>query len=164
MDFIQPVIQALYDAPIPTSIRESEWTFPVIQTFHILGILLFYGAIALVDLRIIGIALKERPAREVASALLPIAWIGFAVMAISGGLLFAAQAARIYTNIFLLAKFGLIALAGVNLVAFHLVAGRAIAAWGVEGGQAPTYARISAALSFLLWTGVIVTGRFIAYF
>ena len=54
MDFIQPVIQALYDAPIPTSIRESEWTFPVIQTFHILGILLFYGAIALVDLRIIG--------------------------------------------------------------------------------------------------------------
>ncbi len=164
MDFIQPVIQVIYDSPIPTSIRESEWTFPVIQTFHILGILLFYGAIALVDLRIVGVLLKERPAREVADGLLPIAWVGFAVMAISGGLLFAAQAAKIYTNMFLLAKFALILLAGLNLVVFHRFAGRAIATWGGEGGTAPNYARISAGLSFLLWTAVIVTGRFIAYF
>lgn len=164
MDFIQPVIQVIYDSPIPTSIRESEWTFPVIQTFHIVGILLFYGAIALVDLRIVGFVLKQRPVREVADGLLPIAWIGFAVMAFSGGLLFAAQAARIYTNAFLLAKFGLILLAGLNLIVFHLFAGRAIATWGGEGGVAPGYARISAGLSFLLWTGVIVTGRFIAYF
>jgi hypothetical protein len=93
MDFIQPVIQVIYDSPIPTSIRESEWTFPIIQTFHILGILLFYGAIGLVDLRIVGVVLKERPARDVADGLLPIAWVGFVVMAVSGGLLFAAQAA-----------------------------------------------------------------------
>lgn len=164
MDFIQPVIQVIYDSPIPTSIRESEWTFPIIQTFHILGILLFYGAIGLVDLRIVGVVLKERPARDVADGLLPIAWVGFVVMAVSGGLLFAAQAAKIYTNLFLLTKFGLILLAGLNLVVFHRFAGRAIAIWGGEGGTTPAYARASAGLSFLLWTGVIVTGRFIAYF
>lgn len=164
MDVIQPVIQVIYDSPIPTSIRESEWTFPIIQTFHILGILLFYGAIALVDLRIVGIVLKGRSAREVADALLPIAWAGFVVMAVSGGLLFAAQAARIYTNAFLLAKFGLIVLAGLNLFVFHRFAGRAIATWGMEGGATPNQARLSAGLSFLLWTAVIVTGRFIAYF
>lgn len=164
MDFIQPVIQVIYDSPIPTAIRESEWTFPIIQTFHILGILLFYGAIGLVDLRIVGIVLKERPAREVADGLLPIAWVGFAVMAVSGGLLFAAQAAKIYTNLFLLAKFGLILLAGLNLLAFHRFAGREIAVWGGPADMAPTHARVSAGLSLLLWTGVIVTGRFIAYF
>ena len=164
MDFIQPVIQVIYDSPLPTSIRESEWTFPVIQTFHILGILLFYGTIALVDLRIVGVVLKARPAREIADSLLPVAWIGFAVMAISGGLLFAAQAAKIYTNVFLLAKFALIGLAGLNLIVFHRFAGRAIATWGGEGGVAPGHARVSAGLSFLLWTAVIVTGRFIAYF
>lgn len=164
MDAVHPFIQALYDAPFSTSIRESEWTFPVIQTFHILGILLFYGAIALVDLRIVGLVLRDRSAREVAGALLPLAWVGFAVMAISGGLLFAAQAARIYSNVFLLAKFGLILLAGLNLVAFHLLAGRSIATWGGEGGAAPAAARASAAISLLLWTAVVVTGRFIAYF
>lgn len=164
MDFIQPFIQALYDAPVSTSIRESEWTFPIIQTFHIIGILLFYGAIVLVDLRIVGGVLKDRPARDVAAALLPLAWVGFVVMAISGGLLFVAQSARIYTNVFLLAKFGLILLAGLNLIAFHLFAGRAIATWGAEGGVAPFGARSSAIASLILWTGVIVTGRFIAYF
>jgi hypothetical protein len=164
MDLVQAIIQGLYDAPISTSIRESEWTFPVIQTFHILGILIFYGAISLVDLRFVGIVLKQRPAREVAAALLPVAWVGFAIMLVSGGLLFAAQAAKIYSNAFLLAKFGLIVLAGFNLVAFHFFAGRQLAAWGAEGGVTPTGARLSAGLSFLLWTGVIVTGRFIAYF
>jgi hypothetical protein len=47
---------------------------------------------------------------------------------------------------------------------FHRFAGRAIAIWGGEGGTTPAHARVSAGLSFLLWTGVIVTGRFIAYF
>src|SRR5690606_23075182 len=41
MHVIQPVIQVISASPIPTSIRESEWTFPIIQTFLILGILLF---------------------------------------------------------------------------------------------------------------------------
>lgn len=164
MGLVEPLIQALYEAPFSTSIRESEWTFPVIQTFHVLGILLFYGGISLVDLRIAGFVLKERPASSVAKALLPVAWVGFGVMAISGGLLFAAQAARIYTNAFLLAKFGLIVLAGLNLLFFHRIAGRAIATWGEDVSATPVSARTSALLSFLLWTGVIVTGRFIAYF
>jgi hypothetical protein len=164
MDAIQPAIQALYDAPFSTAIRESEWTFPVIQTFHILGILLFYGAIVLVDLRIAGLLLRLRPAEQVANSLLPVAWIGFAVMAISGVLLFSAQAAKIYTNAFLLAKFALIALAGLNIALFHFLPGRSIAAWGAQGGAALAIARGSAIASLILWTGVVIAGRFIAYF
>lgn len=162
MDLVEAAIHALYEAPFSTSIRESEWTFPIIQTFHILGILLFYGGIALVDLRILGLALKQRTADEVSKALLPLTWIGFAVMAASGGLLFAAQAEKIYRNAFLLWKFALIALAGVNLAVFHVTSGRAIAGWGDDG--IPVAAKAAAALSFGLWTAVIVAGRFIAYF
>ena len=164
MDLVQPIIHAIYEAPFSTSIRESEWTFPIIQTFHILGIFLFYGAIALVDLRILGVALREKSADAVANALLPMSWVGFAVMAISGGLLFAAQADKIYTNAFLIAKFALIIFAGINLVAFHATSGRSIAVWGGEGGLAPLSARAGAAASFLLWTAVVIAGRFIAYF
>lgn len=164
MDFVQPVIHALYEAPFSTSIRESEWTFPIVQTFHILGILLFYGAIALVDLRILGVVLRERGANGISQALLPITWVGFAIMVVSGGVLFAAQAEKIYQNVYLLAKFGLIALAGVNLIVFHATGGRAIAVWGEPGAVAPASARISAAASLILWTAVIVAGRFIAYF
>lgn len=164
MDAVHPLIHALYETPLATSIRESEWTFPVIQTFHILGILLFYGGIALVDLRILGFVLRARTAYDVANALLPLAWTGFVAMAISGGLLFVAQAEKIYTNVFLLAKFALIALAGLNLIAFHLASRKTIAVWGGEGAVAPVHAKGLAALSFALWTGVVIAGRFIAYF
>jgi hypothetical protein len=164
MDAVHSLIHTLYETPLATSLRESEWTFPVIQTFHILGILLFYGGVALVDLRVLGVVLRQRPANEVARALLPPAWVGFIVMAASGGLLFAAQAEKIYTNIFLLAKFALIGLAGMNLVAFHLTSGKAIAVCGGDGAAAPPSAKAMAAMSFLLWTGVVIAGRFIAYF
>lgn len=163
MDAVYPIIHAIYEAPFSTSIRESEWTFPIIQTFHILGVLIFFGAMVLVDLRIVGAVLRDRSADVVAKALLPLAWVGFAVTALSGAILFAAQAEKIYTNAFLLTKFGLIALAGLNLVAFHIFHGRSIAGWDAESA-APTLARVSAAASLTLWVGVIVAGRFIAYF
>jgi hypothetical protein len=158
MDAIYPAIHALYETPLATSIRESEWTFPVLQTFHIIG------AIALVDLRIAGLAFRSLTAGDAAKALLPLAWGAFVVTAISGGFLFAAQAEKIYTNIFLLTKFALIALAGLNLILFHAGRGRAIATWGADGGSAPASVRAGALASLLLWTGVVVCGRFIAYF
>lgn len=160
---VEAFVRALYDAPFSVALRESIWTFPIVQTLHVLGILAFYGAIVLVDLRLLGVLLNQRSAKQVSDALLPLAWAGFAIMAASGGLLFAAQSVKIYTNVMMVAKLGLIALAGVNLAFFTLVAGRRIAEWGVEGGITPALARASAALSLLLWTAVVVTGRFIAY-
>ena len=157
-------IHALYDAPFASALRESEWTFPVVQTVHILGLLLFYGSIALVDLRILGVALKGKPARDVAGALLPIAWIDFAFMVASGSLLFAAQAEKIYSNVFLLSKFALMVLAGVNLVVFNTAGGRQIALWGAGEASAPSALKVSAAVSFALWSAVVIAGRFIAYF
>lgn len=160
---IESFVRALYDAPFSAALRESIWTFPIVQTFHVIGILAFYGAIVIVDLRLLGVVLKERPAKVVADALLPLSWSGFAIMAVSGGLLFAAQSIKIYTNPMMIAKLGLIGFAGLNLAFFTLVAGRRIAEWGVEGGTTPSLARISAAGSLLLWTAVVITGRFIAY-
>lgn len=164
MEAIYPIIHAIYEAPLSTSIRESEWTFPIIQTFHIVGVLIFFGAMVLVDLRIIGIVLREKPANDVAKAILPLAWIGFAITAASGLVLFAAQAEKIYTNAFLITKFVLIAIAGLNLIAFHALQGRSIAEWGSGDTAAPALARGSAAASLVLWIAVVIAGRFIAYF
>jgi hypothetical protein len=84
-------------------------------------------------------------------------------MALSGGLLFAAQSAKIYGNVFLRVKALLLVLAIANVVLFHSTTYRNVRAWG--GSVAPpASARAFALLSLMLWTGVIVTGRFIAYF
>lgn len=155
-------IAAINDGPLATYVRESEITFPVLQTFHALGIMLMVGTILIVDLRILGVVLKDRPAADVGATLLPLTWAGFAVMLISGGVLLTAQSGQLYDNGFLRTKLVLLVLAGVNVAIFHATAYRGIAAWA--GGPAPGSAKAAAAGSLLLWAAVIVTGRYIAYY
>jgi hypothetical protein len=160
---LREVIQHLYDSPIATAIRESDNLFPILQTFHIVGTIALAGAIALVDLRLLNVILRREAPAQVAQSLLPVTWIGFGIMLASGGLLFVAQSARIYENVFLRVKAVLLVLALVNVVLFHSTTYRQIRQWG-GGVLPPVSARLFAVLSLVLWTGVIVTGRFIAYF
>jgi hypothetical protein len=155
------LVQQLYDSPLATAIRESDNLFPILQTFHILGTIALAGAIAIVDLRLLNLAFRREAPAAVAESLLPITWVGFAIMAVSGGLLFAAQSAKIYENAFLRAKLLLLALAIANVVLFHSTTFRHVRSWD---GDTPPSARVFALVSLLLWTAVIVTGRFIAYF
>ncbi len=157
------LIQQVYESPLATAIRESDNLFPILQTFHILGTIALAGAIAIVDLRLLNVAFRREAPAAVAESLLPVTWIGFAIMAISGSLLFVAQSAKIYENVFLRAKLLLLLLAIANVILFHSTTYRDIRAWGGDVSP-PASARVFALLSLLLWTGVIVTGRFIAYF
>lgn len=157
------LIQHLYDSPIATAIRESNNLFPVLQTFHIVGTILLAGAIAIVDLTLLRVLFRGTPPETLSRSLLPITWLGFAVMLISGGLLFVAQSARIYTNFFMQLKLGLLAIALLNVALFHATTFRNAARWS-NASEAPASARAFAAISLVSWTAVIVTGRFIAYF
>jgi hypothetical protein len=147
-----------------TAMRESEVIFPVVQTFHIMGLGLIVGTVAIVDFRLLGLILRDRSAAALARQLLPLSWAGFAVMAISGGLLFAAQAERIWSNLFMQAKLLLLLLAGLNMLVFHLTTYRRIEQWGAPGAAIPLSAKGAAALSLLLWTTIVIAGRLIAYF
>jgi hypothetical protein len=158
------LIQRLYDSPLATAIRESDNLFPILQTFHIVGTIALAGAIAIVDLRLLNVLLRREAPARVAESLLPITWIGFAIMVVSGGLLFIAQSARIYENVFLRIKALLLVLALLNVALFHATTYRQIRSWGPVGVATPVSARLFAILSLVLWTGIIVTGRFIAYF
>lgn len=157
------LIQHLYDSPVATAIRESNNLFPVLQTFHIVGTILLAGAIAIVDLTLLRVLFRDTAPSTVSRSLLPITWLGFAVMLISGGLLFVAQSARIYTNFFMQLKLALLAVALLNVALFHATTFRNAARWS-SASDAPVSARAFAAVSLVSWTAVIVTGRFIAYF
>lgn len=157
------LIQQLYDSPLATAIRESNNLFPVLQTFHIVGTILLAGAIAVVDLTLLRVLFRGTAPRTLTRSLLPITWLGFAVMLISGGLLFIAQSARVYTNVFMQLKLGMLAIALLNVALFHATTFRNASHWS-DASNAPKSARAFAAVSLLSWTAVIVTGRFIAYF
>jgi hypothetical protein len=85
MAVIESVAQLVYDTSWATAIRESEVVFPVIESVHVMALALIAGTIAVVDLRLLGVVLRQAPAVQVERRIVPITWAGFVVMAISGG-------------------------------------------------------------------------------
>ena len=58
MHWLQHFCQLLYDSHFGTYIRESDYAFSIIESVHVLAITLLVGTIALLDLRMLGLALR----------------------------------------------------------------------------------------------------------
>lgn len=147
---------------VSTHIRESTWTYPIIQSAHVLGLGWFAGLTLVMDLRLTGVALRQVPTGAVMGRLLP--WIrwGFALMTVTGVLLTIATPVTFYSNPFFRAKLVMLVLAGLNVTLFHTTLYPAVERWG-GASTPPVRARLAGIASILLWTGVIVTGRLVAY-
>lgn len=144
-----------------TTLRESLWAYPLIETVHVLGICLFAGLTSLLDLRLLGVALRATPVSEILRRVMPWTWAGFGVMTVTGLLLLFADPERFLTNVFFQVKLAVLLLAGINAATFHLTTGRRLAEW--DRVRPPRAARMAGAISLGAWTTVIVTGRMIAY-
>ena len=141
---------------------ESLHMYPLIETTHVLTLMLFLGTLAIVDLRLLGVLFTRVPVSEVTARVLPFTVAGFALMIVTGLLLFYAIPVRTYESIWFRIKVILMVAAGINAWLFHRRVKRDRALWdGLE--RPPLGARLSAGTSLGLWAGVIVTGRMIAY-
>jgi hypothetical protein len=151
------------DTGIATSIRESDLVFPIVETVHVLAITLLAGTVAIVDLRLLGLVLKQQRVSQVAGQVLPLTWAGFIAMFVSGGLLFLAEAAKSYANPAFRVKMLLLLIAGLNPLVFHSTIYRSVAVWD-DAQITPRRARFAAVLSLTVWSGIIIAGRAIAYY
>src|SRR5215471_5912598 len=113
------LMQWLQDTSVGTSIRESIWTFPIIEGLHVLGLSISVGIVYYFDLRLLGFNMRGRSVSEVRNQILPWAIAGFVIMMITGGLLFWAQAAKAYVSIFGRIKFFALILAAINILVYH---------------------------------------------
>ena len=93
--------------------------YPLVETVHVLGIMLFAGTIAMVDLRLLGRAFTDTPVSEMTSRILPWTVAGFAVMAVTGALLFYAIPVRTYHSVWFRLKLVLLVGAAINIWLFH---------------------------------------------
>ncbi len=148
--------------PTAVAISESSWLFPGIECVHVLAITLVVGSITMVDLRLLDVNLRERPADELIAEVLPWTWISFAVAVCTGALLFSSNATKYWGTVPFRAKMLVLILAGINMMVFHATTFRSIAAWG-RGPRTPPAARISGGLSLALWIGVVSLGRWIGF-
>jgi hypothetical protein len=144
------------------SIAESDLLFPIIETVHVLALVLVFGSIAMLDLRLLGVSSRDRGILQLAGETLPWTWSAFVVAAISGSLMFASAATSYYDNIPFRIKIALLMLVGLNMLIFHLTAWKSAEDWN-QSLPTPRAARIAAGLSLIFWVGVIFAGRWIGF-
>ena len=146
---------------LATWLRSSAWGYPAVETLHILGLALLFGAAVAFDLRLLGVA-SLLPVDGVARFLLPLARIGFGVAVVSGLVLFMMQARTFAVMPLFFVKMALVAIAVANTMIFHRGIFRSVGGWS-HGSRTPHRARVAAVVSLVCWTLALVCGRFLAY-
>lgn len=136
--------------------------FPVIHSVHIVAVCLMLGMLLAADLRLLGSRALPAPVPLVLRALLPWTVAAFAVALVTGVALFLTRAATHVGNPAFQWKMALLLLAGTNVLWFHRWLWPRVA--GQDGSDSmPAAVRLSAAVSILLWAGVMLSGRWIGH-
>jgi uncharacterized membrane protein len=148
--------------PWSQGLHESLYMYAWIETTHTLSIAIFLGMLFVIDLRMLGYTFTEVPASTIARRLDRPMLIGFAVMIVTGLLLYYAIPVRTTQSIWFRLKVVLLIAAGVNAMLFRKRMQAAAGDWDCEP-VAPPRLRAGAAVSLGLWAGVVITGRAIAY-
>src|SRR5690349_1817946 len=116
---VESLLRGLQDTAAATALREDASLFPWIEAVHVLGLSVVVGSVAIIELRLIGLAGLKRPVSRVLADLLPCAWSGFAVAVLSGFALFASNAVTYAHNAYFLGKLVLLIGVGLNALFFH---------------------------------------------
>ena len=156
------LLKWLEGTALASHLRQSALLFPLLESTHVLGLALVLGTIAVLDLRLLGLASTARPFRRMSADILKWTWGAFAVTTATGMLMFTTNATVYFANAAFRLKLVLLALAGVNVLVFALTAGRSVDRWE-ELESAPTAGKTAAAISLVLWITVVVAGRVIGF-
>jgi hypothetical protein len=156
------MLEWLQSTGVAIQIRDGLYTFPVLESVHVVGLALVFGTIAILDLRLLGVASTNRAVSRIMADLLKWTWAAFAITALTGGLMFSTNAVVYFHNTWFRAKMILLVLAAVNMAVFELTARKTMPQWDTQRST-PPIARAVATISLIIWVGVIVAGRVIGF-
>jgi hypothetical protein len=159
--FSEQLWENVAGSELALAIRESIWIYPFLETLHVVGLALLFGAIATFDLRVLGFN-RELSVSRLWHHVKPLVWIGFLMAFVSGTLMFVGGASDFAANLAVQIKLALIVLAGINAGLFEYRLRPAVAAWD-RTVHAPRAARVAAGISLTLWLLIMIAGRLIAY-
>ena len=142
------------------AVNNSKWAFAAIEAGHLLALAMLGGAVLLVDLRMLGLGLKDEPLRKLARAAQPWLWVGLIGMIVTGIPLLASLAeSKYYGNEAFRLKMYFF---GAAL--FFTFAIRQRFALRDRPTTNALQAKMIAVTSVLLWSGVGIMGRGIGFY
>ena len=136
-----------------TGIQLSAWAYPTLEIVHIIGVALLVGNLVLLELRVFGKG-PTLPVVDLARLGLTLVAIGFTLAAMSGSLMFATRPNELLANRAFTLKMLMLTLAAIVAVVFHS---------RDSLRKLDFTAKALMVTSSLIWVGVIICGRWIAY-
>jgi hypothetical protein len=152
----------LEQSAFAAAIRQSVWLYPAANIGHIVALFCFAGAVTVMDVRLLG-GLAAIPPGPLIARARRFAIGALAAMAVTGFMLFSAEASHIVLNPVFQLKFALIGAGLVNVALFEFGAKHAIERLA-PGAVMPRQARMVGLTSLVIWIAVAACGRSIAYF
>jgi hypothetical protein len=151
--FLVHILQGIPEKLPLNPIARWEWVFPVVEAFHICGFALLVGSIVILDLRLLGIALRSQPVSRLAKELSPWIWAGIIIQLTTGPYLFAGDPSE-YVQI---AAFRTKMLFLLLALVFHFTVIRRATAPAADS----SWRKPAALVSLGLWFGVLLAGLWI---
>jgi len=153
---------ALEQSALAAAIRQSPWLYPAANIGHIVSLVLFAGATAVMDVALLGGFGATAPGHLIGRAR------RFAIAALigivaTGFMLFSADASHVVLNPIFQLKASLIVAGLANIAVYEFGAKRAVEGLG-SGAAIPSRAKLAGAFSLGIWVAVAACGRSIAYF
>ena len=152
----------LSQTPLSLAIQTREWIIPTIQSVHIVAIAVVMGSVFMIDLRIWGWAGRDQTVSETTARFGP--WVigALAVLLVTGAVMVVGEPERELLALSFWLKMILVAIGTTAAVTFQRTVMRRDRAWetAIAGRRSVSAAAV---VVLLLWAGVIVLGRLIAY-
>jgi hypothetical protein len=161
-DAAPAIFVALEQSGFAAAIRQSLWLYPAANIGHIVSLVVFAGALAVMDIGLLGGLAATAPGRVLARAR-GVAIAALAGMAVTGFMLFSAEASHLVLNPVFQLKAILVGAGLVNVAIYEFWARRLVDGLA-PGASMPPRAKLAGALSLGIWLAAAACGRSIAYF
>ncbi len=138
------------------------WTYGIVNLTHILGVSSLFGAVLVLDLRLLGLW-RSVPLASIARPTVPIATTGFIVAATSGLCLISTNGSEYIGNPFLLIKFPAIFIGLLNVAVLSR-----LPAWKERDARVLSSSEqrllsVFGGISLLSWLTAVGAGRLVGY-
>jgi hypothetical protein len=157
---LDTLLKALQESAFANWVQQSA--YPVVITFHSIGLATLVGLLMVIDLRVLGFA-KQLPLPAL-RRLMTIVWIGFWINAVSGVMLFTIDAKKDFYSGLFRTKLSAIA---IGLILGSIIKSKVLSApsaFETPSANTTAGAKALASVSLLCWIGAIISGRLLAYF
>jgi len=153
------LLEWLKNSAVAQMVQESLWGYPIVLTSHAIGMAILVGIALMINFRVLGLAPKVP--LSALKTMYKIAWVGLVINVVSGSMLFVANANAFYESTPFRLKIASL-IVGITLM---VKLSRKIFARNdaVQDFTPTRQVKLMALISSVVWVGVIVFGRLIAY-